>query len=225
MTLNPHSLPLFTSQPFMRPRPKVTISSPRKMNLNPDDFMPKKSRGCKTSNAFLIYRTIYSKTLSQKGLPSKMTEVSRWASESWNNEREELKAEYREFAKEVSEIYQKNAETVIPRVLPAILPIRSTELYHHDTSNYKTSADITSQCQNINVIQQQQLADYQEQFQLMQNHPNFYFLSHHQLIPQSRPSEIYYNTETANSAPYIINDETDMYMNNYNEYNEFYRFF
>src|SRR5436190_5840871 len=112
MTLN---MTLFSSY---RSRPEVFVSSPRLLNLNPHDFMPRKARGCKTSNAFMIYRTIYTKTLSKKGLPSKMTEVSRWASESWYAESEDLKNEYREFAKKVSEIYHENARKLVVSILP-----------------------------------------------------------------------------------------------------------
>src|SRR3954447_2427333 len=116
--------PLCSYQTFMRSRPDIIILSPSTLKLIPDDFMPRKSKGCKTSNAFMIYRSIYNKTLSQKGFPSKMTEVSRWASESWSAESEELKGEYREFAKKVSKIYHENSQPLAPRVLPTILPVQ-----------------------------------------------------------------------------------------------------
>ncbi|GBB84396.1 hypothetical protein RclHR1_00110029 [Rhizophagus clarus] len=179
MTLNSHSLPIFSSQNYKLSRPEVFISSPRTLNLNPDDFMPKKSKGVKTSNAFLIYRTIYSKTLTQKGYPSKMTEVSRWASESWNRESEELKNEYKEFAKKVSQIYHKNAELLVPRILPTILPIQPPELYQNN-------AIPDLQWQNhMAFIQQQQM----EQFQLFPNFQPLYFEPHYSVNPQFRPSE------------------------------------
>ncbi|RIA98895.1 hypothetical protein C1645_748695 [Glomus cerebriforme] len=183
--------------------------------------MPKKSRGCKTSNAFLIYRTIYCKTLSQKGISSKMTEVSRWASESWNNEREELKSEYREFAKKVSKIYQSSTETFIPRVLPTIKPTQPTESYHNIMSNNKTP-NITSQCQNMNFIQQQQPLDCQGQFQILPNLSTFNLVP---LIPQFRPCEICCNIRTeilSNSAFHYnswqnnIYDEINIFHHSYN---------
>src|SRR2546423_8624123 len=112
MVSNSQYFPLFESQEtFTPPRPEVSVLSPRELKLNPDDFMPRRSRCCKTSNAFLIYRTIYTKELSQKGLPSKMTSVSRWASDAWSAENEELKNEYREFAKEVKKIYLESVQT------------------------------------------------------------------------------------------------------------------
>jgi hypothetical protein len=155
-----------------RSRPEVLVSSPRMLNLNPHNFMPRKSRGCKTSNAFMIYRTIYTKTLSQKGLPSKMTEVSRWASESWSSESEELKNEYRDFAKKVSEIYQEKARTLVPRILPTILPTQPIESSPNNAFNNRTY-DITPKLQNATFIQQQPsiYADYHSQFQYL---PNFY---------------------------------------------------
>ena len=168
MALNSQSLSIFSS---IRSRPNVFVLSPRKLNLNPDDFMPRKSRGCKTSNAFMIYRTIYGKILSQKGLPSKMTEVSRWASESWSAESEELKNEYRDFAKKVSEIYHERARTLLPRILPTILPIQPAESFPNNA--YKTH-DNTPKWQNVNFIQEQQpsiYTDYHNQFQYL---PNFY---------------------------------------------------
>ncbi|GBC06477.1 hypothetical protein RclHR1_06870008 [Rhizophagus clarus] len=106
---------------LVRSRPIVSVSSP--YLLNPNHFLPKKSRGCKTSNAFMIYRKVYSRMLMIKGLPSKMTEVSRWASEAWKFEREELKNEYREFAKKVREIYRERSQMLgVPRVPLAIRP-------------------------------------------------------------------------------------------------------
>jgi hypothetical protein len=107
-------------QTLVRSRPNVSVSSP--CSLNPNHFLPKKSRGCKTSNAFMIYRKVYGIMLMRSGLPSKMTEVSRWASEAWKFEREDLKNEYREFAKRVREVYRERAQNLgVPR---AILPIR-----------------------------------------------------------------------------------------------------
>src|SRR2546421_12947731 len=107
MELDSQSLSLFSSKTLLRSRPEVLVSSPRTLDLNPNDFMPRKSRGCKTSNAFMIYRTIYGKILSKKGLPSKMTEVSRWASQAWKVESDEIKNEYKEFAKKVGKIYRE----------------------------------------------------------------------------------------------------------------------
>ncbi|CAG8646890.1 17040_t:CDS:1 [Funneliformis caledonium] len=110
------------------------------LNLNPEDFMPRKSRGCKPSNAFIIYRKIYVKTLLAEELHYKMTEASRWASESWSIEREELKDEYREFAKKVSKIYRKRAQDLdASRVPPTILPLQPN----------RSSNDITATSDNI----------------------------------------------------------------------------
>ncbi|RGB40107.1 hypothetical protein C1646_426273 [Rhizophagus diaphanus] len=109
-------------QTLVRERPKVSVSSPRMLMLNPNHFLPRRSGRCKTSNAFMIYRKVYSKMLMINGLPSKMTEVSRWASEAWKFEKEELKNEYRDFAKRVKEVYRERSQILeVPR---AILPIR-----------------------------------------------------------------------------------------------------
>jgi hypothetical protein len=219
MALNSHSLPIFPPKNYLRSKPEVLISSPRTLNLNPDDFMPKKSRGCKTSNAFLIYRTIYSRILTQKGYPSKMTEVSRWASESWNDESEELKNEYREFAKKVSQIYQKNAESLVPRILPTILPIQPTESYQNVALNNKASNMTSQQWQNrVTFVQQQQM----EQFQLMPNFLPLYFEPHYSLNPQFRPceddrTEVSYASVPPYDPSYLqIYDDINMSMNNVN---------
>ncbi|CAJ0855280.1 3515_t:CDS:2 [Entrophospora sp. SA101] len=46
-----------------------------------------------------------------------MTEVSRWASESWGSENDEIKEEFKEFAKKVASIYrQKVKEALTTRV-------------------------------------------------------------------------------------------------------------
>ncbi|PKY24864.1 hypothetical protein RhiirB3_413447 [Rhizophagus irregularis] len=109
-------------QTLVRERPKVSISSPRMLMLNPNHFLPRRSGRSKTSNAFMIYRKVYNKVLMINGLPSKMTEVSRWASEAWKFEKEELKNEYRDFAKRVKEVYRERSQILEgPRT---ILPIR-----------------------------------------------------------------------------------------------------
>ncbi|PKK71489.1 hypothetical protein RhiirC2_849133 [Rhizophagus irregularis] len=210
MTLNSHSI--FPSQHYMRSRPEIFISSPRILNLNPDDFMPKKSRGCKTSNAFLIYRTIYSRMLTQKGFPSKMTEVSRWASDSWNDESEELKNEFREFAKKVSQIYQKNVELLAPRILPTILPIQPIQ---NVALNNKIPDMSLQQWQNhMTFIQQQQM----EQFQLLPNFLPLYFEPHYPLNPQFKPCEdIRTEVSYASIPPY---DPSHLQIDEDNEDNE-----
>jgi hypothetical protein len=175
MALNSQSL--FSS---IRSRPNVFVLSPRKLNLNPDDFMPRKSSGCKTSNAFMIYRTIYGKILSQKGLPSKMTEVSRWASQAWKVESDELKNEYREFAKKVGKIYRERAKSLgVQRILHPILPTPS--------DNFVRS-QIEEQPVTFN-------SNYQEPFQLLSNFPTFcepnYPLVHDDIyLPQLRQCEV-----------------------------------
>ncbi|CAI2178152.1 10511_t:CDS:1 [Funneliformis geosporum] len=158
-----------------RSRPKIIVPSPRMSNLNPEDFMPRKSRGCKPSNAFIIYRKIYVKTLLAEELHYKMTEASRWASESWSIEREELKDEYREFAKKVSKIYRKKAQDLdSSRVLPTILPSQpirspnttSNTIIENDSPQYTNdSPQYTNQTLTYNTETQQQSFDayYQEQ--------------------------------------------------------------
>jgi len=195
MEPNLQSLPLFTTQTLSRSRPEVIIPSPRMLNLNPEDFLPRKTRGCKTSNAFIIYRKIYVKILLEKELHSKMTEASRWASEAWSVERVELKDEYREFAKKVSKIYRRRAQELdASRTPPRILPSRSPpDNTNNNNNNNNIDIDINinntmnDTIENIQPnktlvcpTQPQQIlsiesfdANYQEQLQPLPNPPSY----------------------------------------------------
>ncbi|CAJ0826581.1 7897_t:CDS:2 [Entrophospora sp. SA101] len=42
-----------------------------------------------------------------------MTEVSRWASESWGSENDEIKEEFKEFAKKVASIYRQKVKEAL----------------------------------------------------------------------------------------------------------------
>ncbi|GBB93676.1 hypothetical protein RclHR1_02210011 [Rhizophagus clarus] len=94
---------------------RKVINSPPILNLPfpphivPEDLINSKTRKLpsKPSNAFFIYRKVYTRELIAQNLRFKMTDVSPWVSTSWNNEPEEVKAKYKEIAKEVRKIYKQ----------------------------------------------------------------------------------------------------------------------
>ncbi|CAG8448946.1 13607_t:CDS:2 [Cetraspora pellucida] len=92
-------------------RPPIKVPSPFEFNIS--EFLPRKSIGCKTSNAFMIYRKVYVKTLLRHELHSKMTEASCWAAKSWNEESIEVKNDFKRFAKKLKEIYRHKSKEAI----------------------------------------------------------------------------------------------------------------
>ncbi|KAF0445415.1 MATA-HMG [Gigaspora margarita] len=89
-------------------RPIIKVPSPFEFNIS--EFLPRKSIGCKTSNAFMIYRKVYVKTLLQLKLHSKMTNASCWAADSWKEESVEVKNDFKRFAKKLKEFYKHKSE-------------------------------------------------------------------------------------------------------------------
>jgi hypothetical protein len=89
------------------------VKVPLPILLDIEEFMPKKTGGNKTSNAFIIYRTVFAKVLIKDEYQSKMTDVSKWASISWKNEKAEVKTAYRKFAKEIQLIHKKRSQEAL----------------------------------------------------------------------------------------------------------------
>ncbi|CAG8438433.1 1591_t:CDS:2 [Diversispora eburnea] len=73
---------------------------------SPDGRIP-----ARAPNAFIIYRKVYVETARKNGHFLPMTTISSMASQSWENEKEEVKVEYRRVAKEAlkvrNEMYPK----------------------------------------------------------------------------------------------------------------------
>jgi hypothetical protein len=89
--------------------PPPILNLPFPPHIVPEDLINSKTRKLpsKPSNAFFIYRKVYTRELIAQNLRFKMTDVSPWVSTSWNNEPEEVKAKYKEIAKEVRKIYKQ----------------------------------------------------------------------------------------------------------------------
>src|SRR5215213_8761504 len=84
---------VFSPKQTFPPEPYVKVPLPILLDI--EEYMPKKSGGNKTSNAFIIYRTVFAKVLIGEDYQSKMTDVSKWASISWKNEKADVKAAYK----------------------------------------------------------------------------------------------------------------------------------
>ncbi|CAJ0629006.1 14805_t:CDS:2 [Entrophospora sp. SA101] len=50
-----------------------------------------------------------------------MTEVSRWASESWGSENDEIKEEFKEFAKKVASIYRQKVKEALTTLIFSLM--------------------------------------------------------------------------------------------------------
>jgi hypothetical protein len=98
---------VFSPKQTFPPKPYVEVPSPNYLDI--EEFMPKKSGCNKTSNAFIIYRTVFAKVLMEKDYQNKMVDVSRWAATSWRNEKSEVIIAYKKFAKEIQSIRQHSS--------------------------------------------------------------------------------------------------------------------
>ncbi|CAG8757354.1 6625_t:CDS:1, partial [Dentiscutata erythropus] len=117
-------------------RPFIKVPSPFEFNIS--EFLPRKSIGCKTSNAFMIYRKVYVKTLLRLKLHSKMTNASCWAADSWKEESTEVKNDFKKFAKKLKEIYRnksKEVETRKSRIAQFTKEITNEDLINNNEIN------------------------------------------------------------------------------------------
>ncbi|CAI2168183.1 17956_t:CDS:1 [Funneliformis geosporum] len=79
------------AQPFIKP--------PFPPSIEPRDLL-KKGILCKAPNAFIIYRKVFITTARSDGYNLPMTVISSMASQSWEQEPDDVKAEYKRIAKE-----------------------------------------------------------------------------------------------------------------------------
>ncbi|RIA96224.1 hypothetical protein C1645_872196 [Glomus cerebriforme] len=92
------------------PSPVVLIKPPFPPTINIDDLVTSKPNGdkpSKSSNAFIIYRKAYVKELHSRGINLQMTQISPMVSESWKQEPENVKAEYKRLAEAAKRRYKE----------------------------------------------------------------------------------------------------------------------
>lgn len=154
---------------------RKVVDSPPILNLPfpphivPEDLINSKTRKLpsKPSNAFFIYRKVYTRELIAQNLRFKMTDVSPWVSTSWNNEPEEVKTKYKEIAKEVRKIYKQTklntvdeSETISANTSPKLCTQPLTPLptppleennFNFEISNPELSQDYYFYGQSINT--------------------------------------------------------------------------
>ncbi|RGB36985.1 hypothetical protein C1646_757476 [Rhizophagus diaphanus] len=99
---------VFSPKQSFPPKPYVEVPLPKHLNI--EEYMPKKFGGKKTSNAFIIYRTVFAKVLMNLDYQNKMTDVSKWAAESWKSEKAELITAYKDFANEIQSTHRKRSQ-------------------------------------------------------------------------------------------------------------------
>ncbi|CAI2168530.1 9613_t:CDS:2 [Funneliformis geosporum] len=99
--------------------PMVLIKPPFPPTINIDDLVTSKPNGdkpSKSSNAFIIYRKAYVKELHSRGINLQMTQISPMVSESWKQEPENVKAEYKRLAEAAKKRYKEINLTPTPVV-------------------------------------------------------------------------------------------------------------
>ncbi|RGB41889.1 hypothetical protein C1646_662739 [Rhizophagus diaphanus] len=99
-----------TSPVLNQDPPMVLIKPPFPPTINIDDLVTSKPNGdkpSKTSNAFIIYRKAYVKELHSRGNYLQMTQISPMVSESWKQEPDSVKAEYKRLAEAAKKRYKE----------------------------------------------------------------------------------------------------------------------
>ncbi|CAG8494469.1 2504_t:CDS:2 [Diversispora eburnea] len=92
----PNQVMKISSKPFIK------VAFPPVINIR--DLMTKQTENRRGPNAFIIYRKIFVETARADGYQLPMTVVSSMASQSWEQESEMVKDEYKRLAKEANEI-------------------------------------------------------------------------------------------------------------------------
>lgn len=86
----------------MSSKPFIKVAFPPVINIR--DLMTKQNENRRGPNAFIIYRKVFVETARADGYQLPMTVVSSMASQSWEQESDAVKAEYKKLAKEANEI-------------------------------------------------------------------------------------------------------------------------
>ncbi|CAG8658186.1 979_t:CDS:1, partial [Racocetra fulgida] len=92
------------------PHQSFFIKPPFPPTINIDDLVTSKPNGdkpSKSSNAFIIYRKVYVKELHSRGVNLQMTQISPMVSESWKQEPEIVKQEYKKLAEAAKKRYKE----------------------------------------------------------------------------------------------------------------------
>src|SRR5947199_2798409 len=106
MTSSSETSPVLTQDP----PPMVLIKPPFPPTINIDDLVTSRPNGnkpSKSSNAFIIYRKAYVKELHSRGINLQMTQISPMVSESWKQEPDNVKAEYKRLAEAAKRRYKE----------------------------------------------------------------------------------------------------------------------
>ncbi|CAG8464819.1 5211_t:CDS:1 [Funneliformis mosseae] len=178
---------VFSPKQTFPPEPYVEVPPPILLNI--EEFMPKKPGGKKTSNAFIIYRTVFAKILTGKDFQNKMTDVSKWASISWKNEKADVKTAYKRFAKEIQTTHKKRSQEAMKsrnrRLVAASTPRRVNPSIspRHEIPTYQQQTNLIFEQGNINFPEVYQTYP----FQTLQNFQNF--------IPETSEEEFQANDQ------------------------------
>ncbi|PKY37471.1 hypothetical protein RhiirA4_438698 [Rhizophagus irregularis] len=112
LPLSYREAPFYNSRYSEDPSPIGLINLPFPPTINIDNLVPVPRRfdGDKpprSPNAFLIYRKAYVKELHSRRINLRMTQISSMASESWKQEPDSVKAEYKRLEEEAKKRYNE----------------------------------------------------------------------------------------------------------------------
>ncbi|RIB26337.1 hypothetical protein C2G38_2240832 [Gigaspora rosea] len=136
--------------------------------LNIEEFARDQFKNCRSMNSFFLYRREYTKRAIANGMNSRMTNISKQASESWKNESPQIKKAYAKVSKRIDELLQRRNRNA-----------RTFQIVYDPNMN------------RVQQIAQTSEAIHNQHVPLMQYHSNFYYpLPQHNEFSFS-PSEEY----------------------------------
>ncbi|CAG8530037.1 10993_t:CDS:2 [Acaulospora morrowiae] len=128
--------------PVLPQDPQLTLVKPTFPPLiNVDELVPSRPNGekpSKSSNAFIIYRKAYVKELHMRGINLQMTQISPMVSESWKQEPEDVKKEY----KRLAEAAKKRYKELWPSKQGPGLESSQDHVVSRDSSSYSTQPQL-----------------------------------------------------------------------------------
>ncbi|KAF0522615.1 MATA-HMG [Gigaspora margarita] len=143
--------PMLIQDPYQQTS-SIKPSFPPKINID-DLVKPKVTKPSRPPNAFIIYRKAYVNELHLRGINLGMTQISPMVSQSWKQEPETVKQEYKKLAKAAENRYKEvwNSSST-PRKEPEILPSYMDPSIHSTSrANKIKSSQACSHCQKAKV--------------------------------------------------------------------------
>ncbi|CAG8595600.1 6296_t:CDS:1 [Cetraspora pellucida] len=189
------------------PQQSLFIKPPFPPSINIDDLVTSKPNGdkpSKSSNAFIIYRKVYVKELHSRGVNLQMTQISPMVSESWKQEPEIVKQEYKKLAeaakKRYKEIWPSKPRRRHQRRQQPQLPTNPSSIRSINSSNSIQTFLSNDSLSSTPAI------ELGESWGLL---PSYLTIQNSTYDPSTLLDQLYYDSNTITSSPTIANSLND----------------